>query len=104
MAPAAEELRAVERPCEECGGRVVAGLEPFGRDLGEQSTGPSSEWSEWCTTPSCPSNFAVRGFQRVGVNDHLCLTCQAHVQTPFPEVVEHRRAHVQLQSGNGPGA
>ena len=84
-----------DRPCEDCGGVVVAGLEPIADtdDLELTATGVSVVGSEWCTNLDCPSNHAVTGLWRVGVNDYTCKACGEALRTPMSEVFAHRRTH-----------
>ena len=60
-------------------------------DLG--AGGASVIGSEWCTNTACPSNHAVPGLWRVGVNDYTCKVCGVRLRTPMDEVVAHRRMH-----------
>ena len=87
--------RATGRPCEDCGGLVVAGQEPVTAEDEPElvAKGIFTVGSEWCTNLECPSNYGLRGLHRVGVNDYLCLDCSMALSTPISVVVAHRRAH-----------
>lgn len=83
------------RPCEDCGGVVVAGLEPItaADDPELTATGVTVVGSEWCTNLDCASNHAVSGLGRVGVNDYTCKACGEALRTPMSDVFAHRRTH-----------
>lgn len=85
----------VERPCEDCGGLVVSGIEPFapGDDLELEAEGLTAAGSEWCTSLECASNQVLDGLTRVGVNDYICTVCGEALRTPFSAVRAHRRTH-----------
>ncbi len=74
---------------------VVAGLVPItaADDPELAATGVSVVGSEWCTNLDCPSNHAVRGLWRLGVNDYTCNVCGEALRTPMSEVFAHRRTH-----------
>ena len=81
-------------PCEDCGGLVVSGLEPFapGDDPALEAEGLTVAGSDWCTNLDCPSNH-IRGLARVGVNDYICTVCGEALRTPFSAVRAHRATH-----------
>lgn len=83
------------RPCEDCDGVVVAALEPITAtdDPELADSGVSVVGSECCTNLDSPSNHAVPGLWRVGVNDYTCKVCGEALRMPMSEVVEHRRTH-----------
>lgn len=94
MSAAAE--RPTGRPCEDCGGLVVAGLEPIDPALEDPevvASGISSVGSEWCTNLDCPSNHALRGLHRVGDSIYLCNVCHEELRGPVSVVLAHRRSH-----------
>lgn len=93
VAPTDEQ--PTDRPCEDCGGVVVAGLEPITGtgDPDVIATGVFVVGSEWCTILDCPSNHAVAGLRRVGVNGYTCEVCGKALRTPMSEVFAHRRTH-----------
>ena len=71
---------------------VVAGLEPFAvDDLELTPTEVPEAASEWCTNLDCPSNHAVRGLWRVGVNDYRCKVCGDLLRTPMSAVLAPRK-------------
>ena len=67
-----------------------AGRRALSRDAG------SVGGSEWCTNPGCPSNHALTGLRRVGVNDYTCTECGEALRTPMSVVLAHRRTHARL--------
>lgn len=75
--------------CADCGKPMLYDLEPFQED--EFGCGTSLELSHWCSDLSCPSNSAVDGLLRVGVNEYRCLGCGARLRTPMTRVVAHLR-------------
>ena len=85
----------IERPCEDCGGLVVFGLEPFapGDDPELESEGLTAARSEWCTNLDCPSNHVLKRLTRVGVNDYVCTVCREALRTPMSAVRAHRATH-----------
>jgi hypothetical protein len=89
------DYQPTDRPCEDCGAVVVAGLEPLtaSDDPELTATGVSAVGSEWCTNLDCRSNHAVPGLWRIGVNDYTCKVCGEALRTPMSEVVAHRRTH-----------
>jgi len=56
---------------------VIAGLEPVTSvDDPELTAVELAETaSEWCTNLHCPSNHAVPGVWRTGINDYTCKVC-----------------------------
>lgn len=94
VVPRADE-KPMDRPCEDCGGLVVSGLEAFapGDDPELDAEGSTTAWSEWCTNLDCPSNHVLRGLTRVGVNDYICAVCGEALRTPMSAVLAHRAAH-----------
>ena len=94
VVPSADE-QPTDRPCEDCGGLVVSGLEPFapGDDPEMGAEGLRAAGSEWCANLDCPSNHVLRGLTRVGVNDYICTVCGEALRTPMSEVFAHRRTH-----------
>ena len=93
IVPPAE--KSTNRPCEECGGVVIAGREPITVDSDPElaATGATTVGSEWCTNLDCPSNHAVPGLARIGVNDYTCKVCGMNLTTPTRDVLAHRRTH-----------
>ena len=91
--PPAEQ--STDRPCEECGGVVIVGLEPHTADSDSElaATGATTIGSDWCTNVACPSNHAVPGVWRTGVNDYSCKVCGMKLTTPMRDVLAHRRTH-----------
>ena len=85
----------IDRPCEDCGGLVVSGLEPFapGDDPELEAECLTAARSEWCTNLDCPSNHVLRGLTRVGVNDYICTVCGEALRTPMSAVRAHRATH-----------
>lgn len=86
---------ATGRPCEDCGGVVVVGVEriAMGDEPELDVTEVTEVGSEWCTNLDCPSNHVQRGLTRVGVNDYICTVCDESLRTPMSEVFAHRRTH-----------
>ena len=84
-----------DRPCEDCGGVVVSGLEPVAPDEDPElaAEGLSVVESDWCTNLDCPSNHILRGLTRVGVNDYICTVCGEALRTPMSAVRAHRATH-----------
>ncbi|WP_191280870.1 hypothetical protein [Nocardioides flavus (ex Wang et al. 2016)] len=84
-----------DRPCEDCGGVVIAGLEPVTAvdDPELTAAGHFEVGSQWCTNMDCPSNHVVPGVTRVGVNDYTCQVCGEALRTPMSNVYAHRREH-----------
>lgn len=80
--------------CQDCGTWVVVDLEPIEEIGPDGSVTVEEAYSEWCPNPGCPSNHALRGLERVGVNAYVCKECGAHLVTPMSGVFEHIRAHV----------
>jgi hypothetical protein len=92
----AGDERPTGLPCEDCGGLVVAGLEPIDpahEDPDVVAWGISSVGSEWCTNLDCPSNHAIRGLHRVGVSSYVCKVCGEELSGPVSTVFAHRRSH-----------
>ena len=89
--------RSTVRPCEDCGGLVVEGLEPVdpADEVGDVVVvhGLAMVGSDWCTNLDCPSNHAVRGLHRVGVNQYACKTCSESLTGPVMSILAHLRAH-----------
>jgi hypothetical protein len=85
----------IDRPCEDCGGLVLSGLEPFapGDDPELEAEGLTAAGSEWCTNLDCPSNHVLRGLTRVGVNDYICTVCGEALRAPMSAVRAHRAMH-----------
>ena len=95
VVPRADE-QTTDRPCEDCGGLVVSGLEPFapGDDPEIETEGLTAAWSEWCTNLDCPTNHVLRGLTRVGVNDYICTIFRGEVlRTPMSAIRAHRATH-----------
>lgn len=80
------EAIATPDPCEDCGGHVVADLEPV-------VSFDHLEFSEWCTNLDCRSNHALPGLWRLGVNDYQCRACGQMLKTPIAAVLAHVRSH-----------
>lgn len=95
MVVARNDERRTDRPCEDCGGVVVAGLEPVttSDDCELTATGVSVVGSEWCVNLGCPSNHVMPGLWRVGVNDYRCKVCGECLRTPMSQVLAHRQTH-----------
>lgn len=92
----AAEERPTGRPCEDCGGLVVAGLEPIDpavEDPEVVASGATSVGSEWCTNLGCPSNHVLRGLHRVGVNIYVCKVCREELRGRISVVLAHRGSH-----------
>lgn len=88
--------RPTGRPCEDCSGLVVVGLEPIDPALEDPevvASGVTTVGSEWCTNLDCPSNHALRGLHRVGVNIYVCKVCREELRGPITFIVGHRAAH-----------
>ncbi|GAB3025482.1 hypothetical protein GCM10011376_11550 [Nocardioides flavus (ex Wang et al. 2016)] len=85
----------MELPCEDCGGTVISGPEPFapGDDPEPEADGRSKAWSDWCTNLECSSNHVLSGLTRVGVNDYVCTVCGTSLRTPMSAVLAHRATH-----------
>ena len=85
----------IDRPCEDCGGLVVTGLEPLapGDDPELEAEGLTAAGSEWCTNLDCPSNHVLRGLTRVVVNHYICTVCGEALRTPMSAVRAHRAMH-----------
>jgi hypothetical protein len=81
--------------CEDCGGLVVSGLEPFApsEDPTSEAEGLTAARSEWCTNLDCPSNHVLGGLTRVGVNDYICTVCNEALRIPMSAVRAHRATH-----------
>lgn len=90
----AEQTFPGDHPCEDCGGLVISGLEPFapGDDPELEAEGLTGYGSDWCTNLDCPSNHLM-GLARVGVNDYICAVCGEALRTPFRAVLAHRATH-----------
>jgi hypothetical protein len=86
---------SMDLPCEDCGGLVVSGLEPFAPsdDPTLEAEGLTAARSEWCTNLDCPSNHVLRGLTRVGVNDYICTVCGEALRTPISAVRAHGATH-----------
>ena len=84
----------IDRTCEDCGGLVVSAPEPFapGDDPELEAEGQTAAVSEWCTNLDCPSNHALKGLTRAGVNDYICTVCGEALRTPMSAVRAHRNA------------
>lgn len=95
-----------DRPCEDCGEVVVAGLEPIDPTLSDRyevATGVTVVGSdhvdilvqqvEWCTNLDCPSNHLPPGLHRVGVNRYVCNVCGDVLTGPIGTILAHRRTH-----------
>jgi hypothetical protein len=88
--------RPTGRPCEDCGALVVEGPEPLAPandNAGTMHTGVLMVRSEWCTAPNCPSNHALAGLHRVGVNRYVCTVCRDVLTGPMSSILDHQRAH-----------
>lgn len=87
--------RPTDRPCEDCGALVVAGLEPIDPGLEDPevvTTGVTMVGSEWCTNLDCPSN-QLSGLKRVGVSRYICKVCGEELTGPTSAIFAHRRTH-----------
>ena len=89
------DRRATGRPCEDCGGVVVAGLEPItaADDPELAATGLTEVGNDWCTDPACRSNHVQPGLRRTGVDEYTCTLCGQVLRTPMSEIRAHRRSH-----------
>ena len=78
---------------------VVVGLEPIDPALEDPevvASGVTTVGSEWCTNLDCPSNHALRGLHRVGVNIYVCKVCREELRGPITVIVGHRAAHSRV--------
>lgn len=104
MQPFDEQRRVDPRPCEDCGSKVVSGLEPFDYDEDHPDrvqTDSRYERSDWCINLDCPSNRCGVGRIRVGVNHYVCVECGDMLHTPFSLVLAHIRNHRGLPDTPG---
>ena len=95
MTVLASDERPTDRPCEDCGGLVISGLEPVapGDDPELEAEGLTAAESDWCTNLDCPSNYALKSLTRVGVNDYICRVCGEALRTPMSAVRAHTATH-----------
>lgn len=68
-------------------------IDPVLEDPEVVASGVTAVGSEWCTNLGCPSNHALPGLQRVGVNHYLCNVCHEDLRGPISAVLAHRRMH-----------
>jgi hypothetical protein len=88
--------RQSSRPCEDCRGLVVVGMEPAEpEDHGGSRVvdGVPMNECDWCTNLDCPSNHALRGLHRVGVNQYVCSGCDRTLTGTMMSIFAHRRTH-----------
>jgi hypothetical protein len=48
---------------------------------------------DWCPNLDCPSNHALPGLVRVGVNLYVCSVCGEELSGPFSAYGGHRNLH-----------
>ena len=72
--------------CEDCGGRVITGVEGTGHDRVVHE-------SDWCTNLDCPSNYARKPFHRLGVGSLKCRICHDIIVGPIREAQAHAMGH-----------